>query len=182
MFLPYLFNKRIRKSIVPNQDKPYALRKGNGCRSLLHLFILGGTLASLQALCGCQPHEGSERQLKEDVDSFAIYYYNWHFEKAAKYCTSSSQIWMRYAASNVHPADIELLKIKQEDATTEIKDIDFGNDEISANVEVEVTNFLQMDTIGREGHTIPKGTYKIPMVMEEGKWKVRLKSLPVRLD
>lgn len=182
MFLPYLFNKRFRKSIVPNQDKPLVLRKANGCRSLLHLLIFGGTLASLLAFCGCQPHEGSERQLKEDVDSFAIYYYNWHFEKAAKYCTSSSQIWMRYAASNVHPADIELLKIKQEDATTEIKDIDFGDDEISANVEVEVTNFLQMDTIGREAHTIPKGTYKIPMVMEEGKWKVRLESLPVRLD
>ena len=151
-------------------------------KSLQHLLIWGGLAAvSSQVLCGCQPHEGSESQLKEDVDSFAIYYYNWHFEKAAKYCTDSSEIWLRYAASNVHPADIELLHIKQADATIEIKDIDFGDDEVSANVELDVTNFLQMDTIGREAHTIPTGTFKIPMVMEGGKWKVSLKSLPVRL-
>lgn len=151
-------------------------------KSLLHLLIWGGLAAvSSQVLYGCQPHEGSESQLKEDVDSFAIYYYNWHFEKAAKYCTDSSEIWLRYAASNVHPADIELLHIKQADATIEIKDIDFGEDEVSANVELDVTNFLQMDTIGREAHTIPHGTFKIPMVMDGGKWKVSLKSLPNRL-
>lgn len=150
-------------------------------QSLIHLLIFGGLAASCQVLYGCQPHEGSESQLKEDVDSFATYYYNWHFEKAAKYCTDSSEIWLRYAASNVHPADIQLLHIKQTDATIEIQNIDFGDDEVSANVELDVTNFLQMDTIGSEAHTIPHGTFQIPMVMEGGKWKVNLKSLPNRL-
>lgn len=133
---------------------------------------------SANLVCGCQPHEGSESQLTEDVDSFATYYYNWHFEKAAKFCTDGSRIWLQYAASNVHPADIEQLHAKQEDATVEIKDIDFGDDEVSANVELEVSNFLQMDSIGKVAHPVRKATFTIPMVMEGGKWKISLKNLP----
>lgn len=67
---------------------------------------------SFLALMSCQPHKGSEEQLKADIDSFATYYYNWHFEKAARFCTPESKVWLRYAASNVHQADIELLKAK----------------------------------------------------------------------
>ena len=126
----------------------------------------------------CQPHKGSEEQLKADVDSFATYYYNWHFEKAARFCTPESKVWLRYAASNVHPADIELLKAKNEDAHIEIGDIDFKEDEVSATVNLEITNFLQMDTIGKEARLINKSKLTLPMTIHNGKWKVELKQLP----
>ena len=117
-------------------------------------------------------------RLKADVDSFATYYYNWHFEKAARFCTPESKVWLRYAASNVHPADIELLKAKNEDAHIEIGDIDFKEDEVSATVNLEITNFLQMDTIGKEARLINKSKLTLPMTIHNGKWKVELKQLP----
>ena len=137
-----------------------------------------GSLFVFLSLMSCQPHEGSEEQLKADVDSFATYYYNWHFEKAARFCTPESKVWLRYAASNVHPADIELLKAKNEDAHIEIGDIDFKEDEVSATVNLEITNFLQMDTIGKEAHLINKSKLTLPMTIHNGKWKVELKQLP----
>jgi len=139
-----------------------------------------GMAIILLGLSGCQPHEGSESQLKEDVDSFATYYYNWHFEKAAKYCTPESEVWLRYASSNVHQADIDLLHNKPEDAAIEINDIDFGDDEVSATVHLQVSDFFQMDSIGKEAHLIKQADFKLPMVLHEGKWKVVLKDLPTK--
>lgn len=141
---------------------------------------MGKYAALLFCLCGCQPHEGSESQMKEDVDSFATYYYNWHFEKAAKFCTPESEAWLRYASSNVHQADIDLLHDKSEDATIEIDDISFGNDETSATVRFHVSNFYQMDTIGKEAHLVKQADFSLPMVMHGGKWKVVLKELPAK--
>lgn len=125
-------------------------------------------------LLGCQPHEGSEKQLLEDIDSFATCYYNWHFEKALKYCTPESEQWLRYAASNVHPADIDLLHAKQEDATVSIEDVDYHDDETSASVNLKVDNFLQMDTIGKVANLISTGSFVIQMRIHGGKWKVAL--------
>ena len=141
-------------------------------------FILAACIVGSVTFYGCHPHEGSESQLKEDVDSFATYYYNWHFEKAVKYCTPESEKWLRYAASNVHSADIDLLHAKQEDATIEIGDIDFMDDEVNATVKVCVKNFLQMDTIGKSAHLVKEATFVLPMAVHGDKWKVDLDRMP----
>lgn len=127
---------------------------------------------------GCQPHEGSEDQLKADVDSFATLYFNWHFPKAIKYCTPESEKWLRYAASNVHEADVEALREKPDDAAIEIQGINFGDDEVTATVNISVTHFLQMDTIGKVAHLIDQASFQVPMEIHEGKWKVKLEALP----
>ncbi len=131
---------------------------------------------SIYALTGCLPHKGSEDQLKNDADSFATYYYNWHFPEAIKYCTPESERWLRYAASNVHEADIMLLRQKAEDATIEIKDIDFADDGKSAYVTLSVYNFLQMDTIGQAAHLVEQADLQLPMELHEGIWKAKLTS------
>ncbi len=143
----------------------------------LPLWTVAG-LAVLMTAGGCQPHEGSESQLKEDVDSFATYYYNWHFRQAAKFCTSESEVWLRYASSNVHQADLDLLHQKQEDAVAEVQDVEFGDDEISAKVYLKVSNYYRMDTIGTEAHLVKEADVTLPMVMQEGRWKVLLNQLP----
>lgn len=80
-------------------------------KSMIGLCIAVACMtASIFSLSGCEPHEGSEDQLKADVDSFANYYFNWHFPKAVKYCTQESERWLRYAASNVNETDVELLR------------------------------------------------------------------------
>ena len=93
-------------------------------KSMIGLCIAVACMtASIFSLSGCEPHEGSEDQLKADVDSFANNYFNWHFPKAVKYCTQESERWLRYAASNVNETDVELLRQKPEDASIEITDI-----------------------------------------------------------
>ncbi len=148
-------------------------------KSIIGICATVALLATgLMGLSGCQPHEGSEDQLKADADSFATLYYNWHFPKAAKYCTPESERWLRYAASNVHEGDIEQLRQKTEDASIEITDVDFGDDEVSAIITLTVNNFLQMDTIGQEAHLIPQAEFKLPMELHGDKWKVKLEKLP----
>ena len=93
-------------------------------KSMIGLCIAVACMtASIFSLSGCEPHEGSEDQLKADVDSFANNYFNWHFPKAVKYCTQESERWLRYAASNVNETDVELLRQKPEDASIEITDL-----------------------------------------------------------
>ena len=148
-------------------------------KSMIGLCIAVACMsASIFSLSGCEPHEGSEDQLKADVDSFANNYFNWHFPKAVKYCTQESERWLRYAASNVNETDVELLRQKPEDASIEITDIDFGDDETSATITLTVHNFLQMDTIGQEAHLVEEADFLLPMCMENGVWKVRMASLP----
>lgn len=146
---------------------------------MIGMFMaIASVIAGLVAIFGCQPHEGSEEQLKVDVDSFATFYYNWHFPKAVRYCTPESERWLRYAASNVHEGDIEQLHQKPEDATIEITDVDFDDNEVSAVVTLTVKNFLQMDTIGQEAHIIPQAEFQLPMELHGDKWKVKLEKLP----
>lgn len=67
---------------------------------------------------------------------------------------------------------------KNEDAQIEIGDIDFNEDEVTATVNLEITNFLQMDTIGKEARLIKQSKFTLPMTIHNGKWKVELKQLP----
>lgn len=148
-------------------------------KSMIGLCIAVACMtASIFSLSGCEPHEGSEDQLKADVDSFATYYFNWHFPKAVKYCTQESERWLRYAASNVNETDVELLRQKPEDASIEITDIDFGDDETSATVTLTVHNYLQMDSIGQDPQLIEQTDFQLPMCMEKGLWKIKLDKLP----
>ena len=77
-------------------------------------IAVAAILTSVYTLTGCQSHQGDEDQLENDIDSFATYYFNWQFPKTQKYCTQSSEPWLRYAASNVHQADVDLLRTKAE--------------------------------------------------------------------
>lgn len=134
----------------------------------------------LVVLCSaCHHSVGSEEQLKEDVDSFATYYYNWHFEKALKYCTPESEKWLRYASSNVQEEDVALLKAKEGDATIELQDITFASDnDTIATVSLVVYDVLTMKEIGRPAQIIDQATYTLPLVFRNGKWLVRMEDLP----
>ena len=123
----------------------------------------------------CQ-HQGSESQLKQVVDSFSVAYFNWQFSRAVPYCTKESEIWLRYAASQVHQADVDILRVQEQGASHQIGDIVYDGN--SANVVLMVSDYLQMDTIGREGRMIKQAEFHLPLVYREGKWRVSLTGLP----
>lgn len=144
-------------------------------KCIMGWFFAGSFLAIASfSFMGCQSHEGSKEQMENAIDSFATHYYNWHFAEALKYCTPTSERWLRYMASNVHEEDIDLLRSKEEDATIEINDIDFHDDEVTATARITISNFLQMDTIGQAAHLIEQATFPLQLEMQQGKWKVNL--------
>ena len=109
------------------------------------LNILGTYLGLAIALVSCDGH--GTRQLKREVDSFAVNYFNWQYHKAIKHVTPESEKWIRYAASQVHQADIDMLRQKDQSATCEIHDIDFDDNDSTAVAHVTIRDFLRMDTI-----------------------------------
>ena len=85
---------------------------------LLAIIVTAFTLFS----CDSTSFVRGEHKVRVAVDSFAFYYFNWQFSKASRFVTDSSQVWLRYAASQVHEADVKILRDK-EDATIEIEEI-----------------------------------------------------------
>lgn len=49
----------------------------------------------MMAGSSCKHELSEEEQLRMDADSFAVNYYNWHFEKALRFCTPESEKWLR---------------------------------------------------------------------------------------
>lgn len=116
-----------------------------------------------------------------DADSFAVNYYNWHFEKALRFCTPESEKWLRFAASNVHQADVDSLRAKNEDAQIELGDIEWQDNDSLATIEIKVSDFLQMDTIGKVARLTEKANFCLSMVRRNGRWMVRMGS-PLRSE
>lgn len=81
-------------------------------RIYLRWILLAAVSGMMMAGSSCKHELSEEEQLRMDADSFAVNYYNWHFEKALRYCTPESEKWLRFASSNVHQADVDSLRAK----------------------------------------------------------------------
>ena len=132
-------------------------------------------LCCLLGYASCSRND-RESQLREVVEGFSTAYFNWQFRRAVPYCTNESVIWLRYAASQVHQEDVDILHAQEFGASHDIDDIWLEGD--SAMVTVEVRNYLRMDTIGREGRMISEAAFRLPAVFRNGKWKVCLSGMP----
>src|SRR5574344_1506204 len=134
-------------------------------------------MASLFAGCGNSP-KGGEDSVETDVKAFADAYFNYEFPKAAKYCTPESERWLRYASSNVHQADVEVLRNAEEGASIKVDDIIYNDDDSTGYACITVNNYLRIDTIGKAGRMIDEGKFKLPMILRNNKWTVRMEGLP----
>ena len=151
-------------------------------QSIVCLHILAPMLLAclLFVASSCESHLGSSRQLKKEVDSFAVYYFNWQFHQAIRFVTPESEKWMSYAASQVHQADIDLLQQKELPATCEIMEISYDDNAFSAIAHVTIRNYLRMDTIGKEASVIDVANFDIPLSYnsQSDKWIVNINELP----
>ncbi|MBQ6203854.1 MAG: hypothetical protein IJK46_07145 [Prevotella sp.] len=142
-------------------------------------YLFAAVAIFMVAGCESASRFRMENKARTAADSFATYFFNWQFDKAAHFATDSSMIWLRYAASQVHKADIDLLRVK-EDAVINIDEI-FINDENTASARITVRDFIRMDTIGTEGHIVEKASFVLQMernAEKEEDWKIRMEGLP----
>lgn len=149
-------------------------------KSLSHLSAVAKTaifslVAATLPACDRQ-RQGRQQQLTETIDSFATYYYNWHFHKAADYVTDDSRIWLSYMASQVSGNDLEKLNRHTGNATCETSSVVFENDS-TASATIIVRDHLHMDSIGKEPSLRDKSTatVKIVYVKPRNKWLITLK-------
>lgn len=145
----------------------------------LHIRCVIMVLGVLFLLVACDFHAGSSRQLKKEVDSFAVYYFNWQFHQAVRFVTPESEKWMHYAASQVHQADIDLLQSKELPASCEINEVVYSEDDKTAIAHVTIQNYLRMDTIGKAATIVNTAQFDIPLIYqpETDKWIVEVNEL-----
>lgn len=122
-------------------------------------------------------HTSDERKIEATANAFATKYFNWHFEEALPYCTPESEIWLRYAASQVHQADIDSLRAQKEGASADIDDINIADNDSIAQVGITVHNYLRMDTIGNACRKINEAKFLLDIRRRSGHWKVRMVNL-----
>ncbi len=133
----------------------------------------------LTAIYSCGKHiNGGNSQANKEVTDFATAYFNYNFNEALKYCTPESEKWIVYTASNIHDADIEVLRNAKQGASVEIKNFVFDDNDSTGYALITVHNYMRLDTIGKAGHEIVQADYHIPIVLRDSKWTVKMEGLP----
>jgi|SRR5574344_189205 hypothetical protein len=136
------------------------------------------SIAILSMIFGCGKLHTSDKQLNDEVNAFATSYFNYDFHGALSHCTPESRKWIVYAASNIHDADIDVLRNAKEGASVEIKDYVFDDNDSTGYALVTVNNYMRMDTIGKACQLISKSDFRLPIVMRNNKWTIKMEGLP----
>ena len=135
------------------------------------LFVIFATML----LTSCFHH--GENDAREAVDSFSVAYFNWRFADAMPFVTPQSTRWLRFAAAQVEQEDVDSLRAKRYAAEVKVDDVS-SVDDTTKLATVIVRDFLAMDSIGRGPHAVPIDTFRIPLALTGGYWRVRLSRLP----
>jgi hypothetical protein len=143
----------------------------------LYFFLLA--VSSFICISCSDNQRQRNNQLDACVDSFSVYYFNYHLNDAARFATDDSRKWIELMASNVTEQDVELLKSQGQDAEVEIVSKDM--EDSVATVSICVKHYLRKDTIGQVGRITDDDTYVLRAVAQNDKWKIRMEG-PLRSE
>ncbi len=130
-------------------------------------------------MSGCSnASEDENDQLKDNVLAFADAYFNYDFTKAKKYCTDESLKWFQFAASNMHEADLEILRQQDERATVEIENIQPDDNDSTGSVVLHVSNYMKQDTIGKGGRMVESAFFRFSYIRRNGMFQIKMDGLP----
>jgi len=128
---------------------------------------------------GCNnPSHSQSDKVDNEVNAFAEAYFNYDFKTAASHCTPESEKWLKYVASNINQSDVDMLRNASEGASIEINNYNYDDNDTTGVAIITVNNFMRLDTIGKAGHIIDKAIFRIPIVLREGKWTIKMVNLP----
>lgn len=127
----------------------------------------------LIGMSGCY-RQSTDEDPENVVDSFSEAYFNYDFSEAMKYTTPESQRWIRFAASNIYPADIEVLKSMETGASVQVTNIEDGETDSMLVATVQVDGYMTRDTLGQSGRVVDGQVFQLPLVKRNGKWLIHL--------
>ena len=119
-----------------------------------------------------------EKEISAVADSFAQRYFGCKYADAQRFCTASSEKWIKFVASNVSDSDLAVLNDAPTDAEFEVTDVDLIGDSI-ATASIEARNYLKQNDITRHGVLSASDTYRFTLERHNGKWLVSLSSVPL---
>ena len=130
------------------------------------------------ALTACSNSMASlQEKAERTATEFAEAYFNYDLTKASTLVTPESVKWISFVASNISEEDIEVLNTRSEGATVTLDDCEMINDTTCEAV-ITVDNFMAIDTIGRPGVFRHDGTFRLTVVLRDGRWLIKMASLP----
>ncbi len=139
-------------------------------------ILLSAVLCSLLLGVPFSSCTSKGEQLETCVDSFAQAYFRWQFLKAVRNCDAESYRWISFVASQVTQADVDSLRERRDDIDCTIGNAHLLNDSMAV-VEVDVSHFLRMDSLGRATFVEQKSTYCIPAILRNGFWRVSMREV-----
>lgn len=144
--------------------------------------LISLSIAFSTALFSCGvTHKGDNDQINKEVDDFATSYFNYNYKEAIRHCTPESRKWLIYAASNIHDADIIILKNSKEGASIVINDYEFHDNDTTGYALITVHNYMQLDTIGKAGRIIKQADFRLPVVLRNKRWTIKMEA-PLRSE
>lgn len=131
--------------------------------------------------CACTSEKEQEKReaVNNAAEKFANLYFNYQLNEVMPLTTADSHKWLRFAASNITQADIDMLRT-MESADCSVKGITYSSDS-TAVVKVEVRNVLLPDTLGAKPHITPKALFRLALVNRSKKWLVKMEG-PLRSE
>ena len=126
-------------------------------------------IIALQATA-CLPDERQEsKNMEQAAENFADAYFNHDYAKAVELATPESERFLRFRASNISEADVNMLNQRGQEATVSIKSCEQTSDS-SATAIIAVEDYLSFDSIEGGGRNIPSAEYRLQLVKRGKRW------------
>jgi len=116
-----------------------------------------------------------ERSLLLRADSFVVAYYNGLYHEAARFVAPSSMPRLRFIASQITQADVDVIRQREEPLSYEVVATTIEHDSC-AQVELQLHNAFTIDSIGQPGTISAEQTTTLNFVFdkEQQLWFVSL--------
>ena len=132
-------------------------------------------LIGVALLAGCQGIGSKGDEETQVATEWARAWFGCDYPKAQRLMTPESERYVRFAASNITEADLQVVNSQEEGPQVEAEGSETYADTVAV-VGIVVTNYLQRDSIGQPGHIVRRGTFSVPLLRRNGKWRVHLTS------
>ena len=128
------------------------------------------------SLTACNMLQSDDDKATDVAVQWGEAYFNCDFHAAQALSTPESLRWLQFAASNTSQQDLDLLK--QQAAEVEATDYFPEADDTLRVVALRVNHYLSKNLSAGVSQQIEEGVVHVTTVKRNGKWLVRMASLP----
>jgi len=142
----------------------------------MRTFKIAAAIISATLLIFSSCSKPQENDAEICINHFCQAFFNFKYAEALQYCASGEDGWLRIYLSNLRPEDQDSIRLTSAEPTLRISKLTYQGDSC-AQALIEINSVYYLDTIGKPGHLVKEGIYKLFLVHQEGQWKIRMGDL-----